>query len=623
MVKLIRITTEDDGNYNAALQDGIQLGSNSSIALQNLTFESNFVGLKISSSNNEVVFNLDIGDNQNGIPAQPAALPPPATAWQPEPPFTSLSVTLSTAEYGKTNYTDFFDDLQGALNSCLAVGTGIGEEYADIYSEFFVDYFTDPARPMIYYKYVPQTMPFFFNNSDYRDGTTVGVEGELFLINPQTSGDPSIALESVLTDNHQLLGNMTRVDTTPTATTENCIFPRSGICQWSRGSAFWGCNVYNIDNTAGGASNLHGFGIGLSFTDLEETVTDGQEIPDFARDFEILIEKGNAVYRYISPTNPNTEEISTIMPYKYNITDDPNQITHDRIIFERKGSVITGCIWAHGTAAAPTVAIRHELFTYTLTNEQRNLQIYPYIWIKGVATQCTVGRPIVTPSTLIYDIIDKQFVNNDFEITGQVTTFQGTGFNYFEEVKNGGNGMINVVPLINNNRMIQMIDNRPRLVLSGEVLRFLGWDVVGNTPITIDFPRTRILMDDPINGNSLGFVLEGEKDFQIVNADNYVVLIDSNPVQSYDASRFSYGATKSTSKTYNEMRGRQLNILATIPVNNNSGYVEYRANELVYIDIDNRYPLELKNLRLRVLDRNLDPIAQIGVGVMTLLIKDQ
>ena len=71
------------------------------------------------------------------------------------------------------------------------------------------------------------------------------------------------------------------------------------------------------------------------------------------------------------------------------------------------------------------------------------------------------------------------------------------------------------------------------------------------------------------------------------------------------------------------MRGRQLNILATIPVNNNSGYVEYRANELVYIDIDNRYPLELKNLRLRVLDRNLDPIAQIGVGVMTLLIKSE
>ena len=629
MVKLIRITTEDNGNYNASLQDGIQLGSNSSIALQNLTFESDFVGLKITSSNNEVVFNLDIGDKQDFIPGQPAGLPPPATAWQPEPPFASLSVTLSTADYNQTNYTDFFDDLQGALNSCLAVGTGIGENYGDIYSEFFVDYFTNPSRPRIYYKYVPQTMPFFKNNSEPRDEhwETANGDGEMFYITVDGNDDPLVKVSTIIAQDGMILGNMVRETGGGGEISDltHFIAPRSNLGVWSRGSAFWGCHVHNIEDAGGGTLNESGFGIGLSFTDIEETVSQGSALPDFARDFEILIERGTNVYRYISPTNGHTEQDSTILPYKYNITTDPDQYIHDRIIFERKGSVITGCIWANGTAAIPTVAIRHELFTYTLTNEQRNKQIYPYVWIKGSEPQREVGRPIITPSTIIYNRLSKIYMNDNFQITGRVTTFQRGQFNYFQQLYNAGNGMINIVPLLNNNRMIAPIENRPRLVLSGDVLRFLGWNVVGNQPINIDYPRTRIMYNDPLHPNNLGFVLQGDQDFQIVNSDNYVVVIDSNPVLSYDASRFNYGTTTGTTalKVYNEMRGRALNILATIPVNNNNGYVEYRANHLVYIELDNRFPLELKNLRLRVLDRNLDPIKQIGVGVMTLLIKDQ
>ena len=122
----------------------------------------------------------------------------------------------------------------------------------------------------------------------------------------------------------------------------------------------------------------------------------------------------------------------------------------------------------------------------------------------------------------------------------------------------------------------------------------------------------------------MGFILEGDQNTQLVNSDNYVVVIDSNPVMSYDASRFSYGAEPTVnSASFNQMKGRQYNILATIAVNDNSGYLEWRANELVYIDFDNKYPLELKNLRLRVLDKELNPIKQIGLGVITLLIKDK
>ena len=67
-----------------------------------------------------------------------------------------------------------------------------------------------------------------------------------------------------------------------------------------------------------------------------------------------------------------------------------------------------------------------------------------------------------------------------------------------------------------------------------------------------------------------------------------------------------------------------MNILATIPVNDNAnGVVEFQANELVYIDLDNKFATELKNLRLRILDKNLNEIKTVGTAILTLLIKDE
>ena len=93
---------------------------------------------------------------------------------------------------------------------------------------------------------------------------------------------------------------------------------------------------------------------------------------------------------------------------------------------------------------------------------------------------------------------------------------------------------------------------------------------------------------------------------------------------SFDASKFNYekggggvALPKSTHK-----RGRRLNILATLPVNDTTGIVEYNANELVYIDLDNTFPQVLKNMRLRVLDKDFSEIKTIGESVITLLIKD-
>ena len=589
MVKLIRITSENNGNYNAELQDGILLEPKSSIALQNLTFESDFVGLNINSLTNQVEFNLDVGTDQYGIPTQPP------TGYQPTPPFTKLTATLDTKQYTKINYKEFYADLQGALNNCLAVGTGAAQNYGDVYSEFFVDALTNPDRPKIYYKYTPQIMMFHMNDSTPRADET-----EMFTISDPTNGQATLVVDNTVTAT--ALGNIQQIPAgVGTNALTNYVIPNFN-CSLSRGSAVYGCSVYNLDDTQPGNPGEHGFAIGLSFT----KDVDGQfALPTTHRDFEIHVEKGNQAYKYISPAIPNTEQNSTVIPFRFDITDYTNYLTHDRIIFERKAGVITGCIWAIGSTAAPATAIRHELFSYTLTNEERKLELYPYLYVKGTALNCTVGRPFLTPSSLIYDrdLGEPYFVNNDFEVTGRETTVAVlNGQNYFQNLVSG---FESIIPYINNDRMADDIENKPIVTLNANVLRFLGWDVIGNGAINIVYPETqiRLLNSSP---NLLGFILQGSENIQIVNSDNYVVVIDSNPVMSYDCSQFSYGAeTNITGTSFNEMKGRQYNILATIAVNDNSGYLEWRANELVYIDFDNKYPLELKNLRLRVLDKEL------------------
>ena len=112
-----------------------------------------------------------------------------------------------------------------------------------------------------------------------------------------------------------------------------------------------------------------------------------------------------------------------------------------------------------------------------------------------------------------------------------------------------------------------------------------------------------------------------EGQHQVVNSDNFVVVLDSYSVFSYDASRTNYG-NNSLNPPNQANRGRRLNIIATIPKNDNSGFLEYEPNELVYIDLDLADDTIMKNLNLRVLNKNLNPIDINGRAIMTLLIQD-
>ena len=66
--------------------------------------------------------------------------------------------------------------------------------------------------------------------------------------------------------------------------------------------------------------------------------------------------------------------------------------------------------------------------------------------------------------------------------------------------------------------------------------------------------------------------------------------------------------------------GSRKNILCVIPVNDNLGIVEYQAKTDIYIDFGNAEPLNLSNLHIRVLDKNLQEVTTNGISVITLLV---
>lgn len=79
--------------------------------------------------------------------------------------------------------------------------------------------------------------------------------------------------------------------------------------------------------------------------------------------------------------------------------------------------------------------------------------------------------------------------------------------------------------------------------------------------------------------------------------------------------------------SYDSQKGTRRNILAVIPsaeINEQSSAgIVYEANNLIWINLNNYEKLNLRNMRLRVLQRDLTPIEMKGLAVMTVLVKDK
>lgn len=702
MVKLLRLSTTNDGKFNADLDAGIQLSENAQIAVQNLTFKTDFDVLKVNGLNGNVTVTWDTNLSTN-----------------------PLIESMPFKEYTISNISELSADLQLALNSTQVVYTvGVGTNLN--YGEFRVTEDNNTTLTDIQYKLCPLSLPFHMNKDGSRRTEALG--NELFGITKASaldgSGDvPSLQIGDKIDAGGINLGMVSQNLESSKSTDKlyNFCFPTVPEGQFSNGAGIFYCDVRSLISNAGDAET-NGFGIGLSFTDFASQnidVPESDEILDEERDYEIRCRR---------PTDPYTFHANGIAgtsnkkPHKFSLVADPNPANHDLMIIERIGSNITGSIasvdshlfltdgnpWAQtpttatenfdstnitgsianyrsvqvgggikwweavdsvnwnyynskpvagdtptGTAVAdlatgvltldgtttiltPTklpITIggvggkKTEIFSVDIPAAKRYLPLHPYIYCCGSGVDAICGHPVITQHCLTDDNLKYERTGRE-QICSAGATPHTNAFKLLTST-NGfyGNVFATTLKDVQFENDTYSVTQNMTIKVNNEILRNLGYNVEEDNTGFFTFSnatpsriRTTILTK---NDNQCGYDLTAQVENAISLSDNYILMIDSNPVQSFDASRFDY-ATGAIVKSKQNNRGRQINILSTIPVNDNvNGVVEYQANELVYIDLDNKFPQVLKNIRLRILDKDFKEIRTLGTAILTLLIKDK
>jgi len=605
MVKLLRLTTENDLKFEANLDAGIEVTENSQIALQNLTFEStDFSAITIDANNKFVSFSLDRTAN--------------------EPAYAFLSEALDTKTYKKSNISDLYKDLEAVLNSCLEVSGTTG----DAFGSFKVLYPNDPdyvygqvEKVTIIFKLTPVVLWFNYNDTGDRRSWSNLLDPTgatpLFNISNDRLGLP-FDIDQDTSNNAINLGNVSLG--AGVLATNQYIHHAYSIYPWSKGSGCWMVRIGNlIDN--GGAKDTNGFSVGIALSsenDISGIIDEaGDIIPDSLKSFEVRVSR---------PTDPYEKIISgvtTITGTTPNSVVIANGIANDHILFEKNGTGFSIHILQGTSGGGVSIPIHSHLFT----REEMGMNMFPYFSIFGAQADAMIGRPVVTLDAIInpFKLDSIQETNDNMAITGLSQNILG-GDNAFESMSQIYS---NVIPDLQNALFSDdevVSEYNPVLRINGSILRALGYDessYPNNILYNIQRPLTTMNIDDiEPEGGLVQFVLIADGLSVLVNSDNYIVVLDSNPLHSYDASKFDYSNNITIPNSSKAKRGRRLNILATIPVNDNNGFIEFNANELVYIDLDNKYPQIIKNIRLRVLNKNFDEIETNGESVMTLLIKD-
>jgi hypothetical protein len=101
----------------------------------------------------------------------------------------------------------------------------------------------------------------------------------------------------------------------------------------------------------------------------------------------------------------------------------------------------------------------------------------------------------------------------------------------------------------------------------------------------------------------------------VVSSDNYMIEMLNIKLDSYD------------SFTINNAGGGRKSILAPIPVSeqvidNQTGLVQYEPNTYNFISINNEYALNLRNIRMRIIDFQHAPVLNSGFQSVNIIIRD-
>ena len=601
MVKLIRLTSDDDLNFAANFDADIIVPPGSKLALQNLTFETETRAINITNGNNKVTFtgNIDPADIQPGEESE-----------------------LEVKSYvGDTGINDFLNNLEATLQSTLesysnqpvGMPNAYNKEWNIVFSSFMVPVVDvgaarDPFRRehnSISFRYAmlcTPNGPTFGNPSD--GGFPEGAKNPY----PLWEESPDVTLvanTSTGANTVQMTAGKARVDN---RTRHVISFEDHKL---AKGTGLYMVRIGDwADN--GTALEDNGFGIGLTSVTLDGTILgSNDEIPTDAREYEIRFNRPSEKYKYIDDNS--TEKTSTIDPVRVDLAtySEPNE--HDIMWFRidrdptSHKSILRGGIWQIPAAPA-TVGVQHILFSVELTQEQVLNGFYPYMYMRGASTEVKADIPC-------YSLDPYMVGNSENEVSGKAD------YKIMDIIASGSpGGMSAVVPNINKYKPSEWYMSA--LTMHIDIWKYLGFT---RFPDTVGDYKTYKLRIPAMNSTKGGWAIwEADQAGELDADDNFIVESLTLPLDCYDASQVFYEMMDVgvEQNPLTEKTGRRKNILATIPVNDNiNGLVQYDTNSPVFIDLKNTEPILLRNIRLRVLRKDFSPVETgTSSSIMTLLL---
>ena len=104
-----------------------------------------------------------------------------------------------------------------------------------------------------------------------------------------------------------------------------------------------------------------------------------------------------------------------------------------------------------------------------------------------------------------------------------------------------------------------------------------------------------------------------------IGTNTYLVELLNIPLESYHTCAASKG-------TNNETGGGRKSILSSIPISeriiNNSGQIQYEPNTLFYVSLNNKFPINLRNIKARIVSNDFSPIVTEGISEISILIRE-
>ena len=629
MVRLIRMASKNNCSFEANLDNDMIIKPNSSMAVLNATFKSPFSQITIDDDLSQVSFVGTLNSANT-------------------PPISSTICKLTEATYSGKDATLLFlknllNTLNGTLNCQFSTLAGEGNPNYNqkitnaTFGEFFLGPFQIdnnsgeiiiPEKLTIQYAYAPLLTPF---------GPTApgGLHGGNGTKNSQLWTYDPAQITPVVDENTVTLA--AGVARTPLPIYHASSQLGQKLCM---GTSLFIARVADYaDNTASGGSPLdNGFAIGLS---LGIVGTDpGTALPARDRYFEIQFLRQGLPYSYLN-RSPISQTSAPVVAQRCSRATYPLLNEHDVIWFRIRGDqdptsltfqkhVIEAGVWQEMPGGIPT---EHVFFKTELTDAENYEGLAPYMYITGNDGDVKIDATSFNLSPFQSQILsprepidwNKNFADgyttpgqpdnqpNDYRILSNIT---------IQDIGRGTLGKF--LPQILYDRWSNPgLTFTSALKMSQEIWDYIGFkeDV---TPEAGGFSQIAKKIGNADLDYINQLVYTGSNSFNLDADDNFIVLIDNLPVDSYDASKNNYdglGADPLVARS-----GRRKNILMTIPKSedeNNGNLVQFATNTPIFIDFLNTQELNIRNLKLRILRKNFG-IVETGANnsILTVLIKD-